>query len=169
MRRQIFRLQVPAQELVHLHQHKTSPEVQPRWIVWRSACDQTPQCSIKFSSPSTFSGHSSVDQQVMDQFAQMQTMLSSYLWQRQETTRTAFCNSLTSTVEALEERDFQTFRTEALKLLSSIQSRPNEKSQTLSRSSSATSTFVIQEPEPALMEYILTIPETQMPASKPIQ
>ena len=45
--------------------------------------------------------------------------------------------------------------------------------QTLSRSSSATSTFVPQtfqqQPAPVAREYILTIPETQMPASQVIQ
>ena len=58
------------------------------------------------TSPSTVFGHSSVNQQVMDHFAQMKTMLSSVLWARQEIIRTAFCNSLASEVEALEDRDF---------------------------------------------------------------
>ena len=79
------------------------------------------------TSPSTVCGRSMVNQQVMDQFAQMKTMLSSFLRPRKETTRTAFCNYLASEVEALEDRDFQTFRNEAVKLLSDIQSRAEEK------------------------------------------
>ena len=77
-------------------------------------------------------------------------------------------------------RDFQTFRNEAGKLLSGIQScvkqrspQPQQSQQpTLSRSSSATSAFVpqtfqqSQQIAPAAREYI---PETQMPASQVIQ
>ena len=44
-------------------------------------------------------GHSLVDQQVMDQFTQMRTILSSFLRQKQETKRTAFCNYLALKVE----------------------------------------------------------------------
>ena len=58
---------------------------------------------------------SSVDQQDMDQFAQMRTMLSSFIGPKQETTRTAFCNYLASEVEALEDKDFQRFKNEAVK------------------------------------------------------
>ena len=60
---------------------------------------------------------------------------------------TAFCNYLASEVEGSEEKDFQTFRNEAAKLLSNIQSKaeerghPPQQQQTLSRSSSAASTF----------------------------
>ena len=43
------------------------------------------------SSTSVFPQPSSVNQRVMDQFAQMETMLTSSLGPRQETTRTAFC------------------------------------------------------------------------------
>ena len=133
------------------------------------------------TSRSTISVRSLADQQVMDQFAQMRTMLSSFLEPKQETTRTAICNYLASEMETLEDRDFQTFRNEAVKLLTSIQSRSEEKShqpqqpqqQTLSRSSSATSTFVPQtfqqQPAQAAREYILTIPETQMLASQVVQ
>ena len=113
----------------------------------------------------------------MDQFAEMKTMLSTFLGPRQETRRTAFCSYLASEVEALGDRDFQTFRNEAMKLLSGIQSRADERShqpkqpqqQTLSWSPSATSAFVPQtfqqpqQPAPAAREYILTIQETQMP------
>ena len=103
------------------------------------------------TSLTTASGHSSVDQQVMDQFTQiktMVTMLSSFLGQKQETTTcAAFCNYLSSEVEGIEEKDFQTFKNKAVKLLSNIQSRAKEcgrqpQQQTLSRSSSATSTYV---------------------------
>ena len=51
------------------------------------------------------------------------TVLISFLEPRPETTRTAFRNYLASKVENLEERDFATFRNEAVKLLSGIQSR----------------------------------------------
>ena len=110
-------------------------------------------------------------------------MLSSFLRPKQETKRTAFCNYLASEVEALEDKNFQTFRNAAIKLLSSIQSKAEKRShqpqqpqqQILSRSSSATSTFVpktfqqLQQPAPAAREYILTIPETQITASQAIQ
>ena len=52
----------------------------------------------------------------------MKAMLSSFLGPRQETIRTAFCNYLASEMEILEDRDFQRFRNEAVKLLSGIQS-----------------------------------------------
>ena len=112
------------------------------------------------------SGHSSVDRQVMDQFTQMRSMVSLFLGQKQETTtHTVFCNYLGSEVEGLEDRDFQTFRNEAVKLLSNIQSKAEEhgrqpQHQTLSRSSSTASTFVthtFQQPQqqaPAAREYI---------------
>ena len=67
-------------------------------------------------------------------------MLSSFLGPRQKTTRTAVYNYLTSEMEALEEKGFQTFRNEALKLLSGIQSGAKERTcqpqkPTLTRSS----------------------------------
>ena len=105
------------------------------------------------TSPTAPLGCSSVNQQVMDQFTQMITMLSSFLGQKQETTtHTVFCNYLASEVEGLDERDFQTFRNEAVKLLSTIQSKAEEcghqpeqpQQQILSCSSSAASTFVPQ-------------------------
>ena len=77
--------------------------------------------------PTAASGHSLVNRQVMDQFTQMRTMLSSFLGQKQETTtRTVFCNYLASEVQGLEEKDFQIFRNKAVKLLSNIQSRADE-------------------------------------------
>ena len=75
------------------------------------------------TSPRSVSRHSPVNQQVMDQFALMSTMLPSFLRPMEETTRTAVCNYLASEVVGLEDKDFQTFRNEAVKLLSSIQSR----------------------------------------------
>ena len=106
-------------------------------------------------------------------------MLSPFLRQKQETTtHTGFCNYLASEVEGLEEKDFQTFRNEAVELLSNIESRAKEQGHqpqqpqqwTLSRSSSTTLTFMpqaFQQPQqPAAREYILTIPETQMSASR---
>ena len=80
------------------------------------------------TSPSTVAQCSSVDQQVFPQLAWMKIMLSSFLGPRQETTRTAFCNYLPSEMEDLEDIDFQTCRNEAVKLLSSIQSRAEERS-----------------------------------------
>ena len=83
--------------------------------------------SQQVMSPTAGSGCSLVNQQVMDQFIQMRTMLSSFLGQKQETTTcAAFCNYLVSEVEGLEEKDFQTFRNEAAKLLSNIQSKAEE-------------------------------------------
>ena len=58
-------------------------------------------------SPSAVSRHSSVNQQVMDQFAQIKPMLSSFLRPRQETTRIAFCDYLASEVDILDNRDIQ--------------------------------------------------------------
>ena len=66
---QIFRLYVPgSEEPVHtLPQHRTSPEVQPKWIVWRSAYDHAPQYSLQLKSQCSFreffdrpAGHGSV-------------------------------------------------------------------------------------------------------------
>ena len=60
---------------------------------------------------------SAINQQVIDQFAQMKPMLTSFLGPRQKPTRTAFCNYLASEVENLEEREFQTFRNDAVKFV----------------------------------------------------
>ena len=134
-------------------------------------------------APSAVSVRCLVNQQDMDQFAQMRTMLLSFFGPIQETTETAFCNYLASEMEGLDDKVFQTFRNKAVKLLSSIRSRAVERShqpqqphqQTLYRSSIATSTFVpqtfqqLQQPTPAARVYIVTIPETQMPASQVIQ
>ena len=104
------------------------------------------------TSPTSASRCSLDDQQDIDQFTQMRTMLSSFLRQKQETTtHTAFCNYLVLEVKGLEEREFQTFRNEAVNLLSNIQSKAEEcghqpqhpQQQTLSHSSSAAPTFVL--------------------------
>ena len=64
---------------------------------------------------------------------------------QERTPRTAFCNYLALEVEGLEEKDFQTFRNEAVKLLSNIQSRAEHghqpQQQPLSCCSSAASTL----------------------------
>ena len=142
---------LPRSQCIQLPQHMTSPEVQLTQIVWRSACNQTSiQSSV--TGPSTLSQYSSVGHQVTDQFAQLKTMLISILDQRQETTRTTFCNCVASDVDTLAHRDFQTFRNKAVKLLSNIQSSAEEKScpprkpqpLTLPRSSSGASTFIPQ-------------------------
>ena len=96
---------------------------------------------------SEVSWSSSVNQHLTDQFAKMKAMLRSFLGPRQGTPRTVFCNYLASAVQNLEERDFQTYRNEAVKLLSGIQSSADERNHqqwqpTLSRSYSTTSTYV---------------------------
>ena len=91
---------------------------------------------------------------------------------RKVTTRTCFCNYLSTEVEALEEKDFQTFRNEAVILLNGIQSMAKDRTSqshelTISRTSSATSTYVPQtlqqpqQPAPTGREYNLTMAETQ--------
>ena len=57
----------------------------------------TPQSSIaSTASTSVVSQLLPVNQRDMDQFAQMKNMLTSFIWPRQETIRTAFCNYLAS-------------------------------------------------------------------------
>ena len=68
---------------------------------------------------------------------------------RQESARTEFCNYLLSEVENLEERNFQTFGNETVKLLIVIQDRAEERNlqpqkPTFSRRTSSTSTYVTQ-------------------------
>ena len=117
--------------------------------------DTTKQDSV--SSPGAVPVCSSADQ-VMDQFAQMITMLSSFLWPKQESARTAFCNYLTLEVEALEDEDFQTYRNEAVNFLAASKARqrkaavsPNNHSNR-QRSSSATSTFVTHNHGPPFLQ-----------------
>ena len=82
--------------------------------------------SQQVTIPTTVPVHSWVDQQVMDQFTQMRSMLSSFLRQKQETTHTTFCNYLVLEVEGFEEEHSQTYINEAVKLLSNIQSKAEE-------------------------------------------
>ena len=70
---------------------------------------------------------------VMSKFAQMKTMLSYFLGPRQETIRTAFCNYLASEAGVLEDREFQTFRNEAVKIL--VASRARQRKGAVSPSS----------------------------------
>ena len=97
-------------------------------------------------------------------------MLSSFIRPRQETTITAFWNYLTSEVEALEDKGCETSKQHLKQGKGKEPSAP-----TLSRCSSATSTFVPQtieqpqQPAPATREYIYAIQETQMPASQVIE
>ena len=86
--------------------------------MWSTDTSLQPQQVV---STTVASGRSTVDQQ-------MRTMLSSFLGQKQETTTTiAFCNYLALEVEGLEEKDSQTFSNEAVKFLSHIQSRAEER------------------------------------------
>ena len=79
--------------------------------------DTTHQPSIcSTTSTSVVSQISLIDQQTMDKFAQMKTMLTLFLGPRQETITKTFCNYLASEVKKLEESDFQTFINETIKL-----------------------------------------------------
>ena len=94
----------------------------------------------------------------MDHFAQMITMVSSFLWPKQETTRTAFCNYLASEVEALKDKDFQTLRNEAVNFLTaSKMSRGNMPS---APATTATDTFT-------KLKCNFNICHTQPPATSP--
>ena len=141
--------------------------------------DTTIQSSL--TSPSTVSTHSLYDKQVMNHFTQIRTMLSSFVGQKQETTGTAYCNHPASEVEGLKDTDFQTFRNEAVKLLSSIPSRAQGRGRQPQQPQQQTlSQDLVQlqhlyhrhfnshsnQPQG---EYILTIPETQMLATQVIQ
>ena len=67
---------------------------------------------------------------VLDQFKQMRSLISTFLGEHQDPTpspRQPFCNYLHSEIEHLEERDFLTFRNDAVKLLSEISTRPKNK------------------------------------------
>ena len=110
-------------------------------------------------------------------------MLSTFLGSRQETTKTAFCNYLASEMDTFLDRDFKAFRSKAVKILSGMQSRTEERSRqpqqpqqkTLSRRSRSNSTFVpltFQQPKkPAATArgYIVAIPEIQISASQIIK
>ena len=87
--------------------------------------------------------------------------------------RQSFCNYLHSEIEHMEERDFLTFRNDAVKLLSEIQYKAEERKRQVTKSQQAT-TFQLPEATQvtARREYILTIPETQtvsIPVVQPTQ
>ena len=74
---------------------------------------------------------------MLGQFSQTMTMLISFGGPSQESTRTAFCKYLATGVENLDERDFQTFSQETIKLLrgthgNAHQPRPSLFSRTVS-------------------------------------
>ena len=79
------------------------------------------------------------EDQVLDQFMQMRSMISSFLGAQQESAtvilqlsllyrnlRQSFCNYLYSVIEHLEEHDFLTFRNETVKLVSRIEYKAEE-------------------------------------------
>ena len=97
-------------------------------------------------SPTTTSGHSLVNQQVMDHTDENHAVIILQA-KAGDNKRTPFCNYLV--LEGLEEQNFQTFRNKAIKLLSNIQSKVEKsgcqpQQQTISQSLSATSTCVPQ-------------------------
>ena len=123
-------------------------------------------------SPGVVSQSPSVDQQVMDQFAQMKTMLLSF-----DPGRRPPEQPLATTWHLkMKIRTKVTFRNEALKLL-----RAGQRTGPVGPSNlhflGAPITLQPphyhqrqpQQPAAAAWEYILTIPETQMPASQAIQ
>ena len=71
--------------------------------------------------------------------------------------KNSFCNYLALELKSLEDKDYQTFRNKAVKLLSSFQMRAEERG------------HQPQQPALAAKEYILIIPETQMSARQVIQ
>ena len=145
----VRKIEVPTDTPTHFELGDTAADIQRREEKEQRdsmRSDITIQPSV--TNPSSVSQCSTVDEQVMKQ----KTVLSSFLGRRQESTRTAFCNYLASEDEVLEDRDFQTFRNVAMKLLSGSQSRAEERTcqpqqpqqPTLSRMSSATYTYVPQ-------------------------
>ena len=102
---------------------------------------------------------------LLDQFQQMRSMISTFLGVHKDPTqspRQSFCNYLHFEIEHLEERDFLTFRNYAVKLLSEIQYKAEERKRQVTTSRQVT-TFQLPEATQATAgrEYILTIPETQ--------
>ena len=117
-------------------------------IVWRSACNQTPQYSFHCKPKQFFS----IQQSTSKSWTSLHTCCHLFFVPRQETTTTAFCNYLASEVEVLEDICFQTFRNEAAKRLRVILSRAEEGTNQLqqpqqpvrSRSPSVTSIYMPQ-------------------------
>ena len=90
---------------------------------------QPSSTSPKRRQPPVATATTSADQ-VLDQFQQMRSMLSTFLGERQDSTpsqRQSFCNYLHSEIEHLEERDFLAFRNETVRLLSEIQYKAEER------------------------------------------
>ena len=169
------------QDLLQLLQNTTSPELQPTRTIWRSSCgQQTPHDSLN-KSPATSkanisqpAGHGPVHTD--ENYAVI--ILRAKAEDNTNSIRELPCIR----VGGFDEKDFQTSRNKAVKLLSNPKQdrgmRPSAPETTATRlllSSSATSTFVPhtfqqpQQPAPGTREYILTIPETQMLASQVIQ
>ena len=113
---------------------------------------------------------------VLDQFQQMRLIISTFLgehWGPNPSQQQSFCNYLHSEIEHLEEKDFLTFRNDAVKLLSEIQYKTEELKRQVTTSQQAT-TFQLPQATQATggCEYILTIPETQtvsIPVVQPTQ
>ena len=108
---------------------------------------------------------------VLDHFQQMRSMISTFLGAHQDPTlspRQSFCNYLHSEIEHLKERDFLTFRSETVKLLTEIQYKADERKRQVTTSLQLT-TFQLPEVTQATAEheYILTILDTQ-PVSIPV-
>ena len=89
--------------------------------------ETTPQISLASIASNTIVSKPSSANQVINQFAQIKTMPTSFHGLRPKTTRTDFCNFLAFKVENLKKRDFQAFCDETFKLLSEIQSRAKER------------------------------------------
>ena len=106
----------------------------------------------------------------MDQFEQIKTMLTSFYSPRQETTRTACCNYLASRVN-LECESFKCIKSRTEERIH----QPNQPSLCGSPSTTFTCmplSYQQQQPQQRAAsgrEYILTILETEMPASQAIQ
>ena len=89
---------------------------------------QPSSTSPKQRQPPVATATSSADP-VLDQFKQMRSMISTFLGEHQDPTpspRQSFCNYLYSEIKHLEDRDFLTFRNDAVKLLSEIQYKAEE-------------------------------------------
>ena len=142
------------------------------------ASDVTPQplsTSPKRRQP-TVATTTTAEDPVLDQFQQMKYMIFTFLGARQDHTpspRQLFCNYLHSEIEHLEERDFFTFRSQTVKLLSKIQYKAKERKRQITTSQQVT-TFQLPEATQATAgrECILAIPETQavsIPVVQPTQ
>ena len=103
-------------------------------------------------------------------------MISTFLGAHQDPTpspRQSFCNYIHSEIEHLEERDFLTSRNDAVKFLSEIQYKAEERKRQVTTSQQSTTFQLPQETQATGgREYILTIPETRsvsIPVVQPTQ